>query len=62
MDVIDRMHQALQRGTGVHLSHADLGLLWAVLGDELAKAEQEIETWQERFAEYERDATRGDEE
>ena len=58
MDVIDRLHRAQQNGTGADLSPADVQLLWAVLGDELGKAEREIEKWRETFEDYERTSTR----
>jgi hypothetical protein len=49
MDVFDRMHKANSNGLGIELSHADLELVYELAGDALAKAQQDIDTWQEIF-------------
>ena len=54
MDVFDRMEKAKGNGLGVELSHADLELMYDLIGDALAKAKDDIDNWREIFADYER--------
>ena len=58
MDVFDRMEKAYGNGLGVELSHADLELMYDLLGEKLGKAKDDIDQWRERFADYERAAAR----
>ena len=52
--VFQRLHGASSSGMGITLSGADVELLWQVMGDQLALAEQQYEHWRERFEDYER--------
>ena len=49
MDVFDRMEKAKANGHGIELSPSDLELVYELAGDALAKAKEDIDTWQEIF-------------
>ena len=52
MNVFEKLHDSQQRATEVTLSHADVSFLFDTLGDAVAKAEAEFETWRQRLEEY----------
>ena len=54
IDLFDRMERANGNGQAIELSHADLELLYDMLGDALAHAKDEVDEWTERFASYQR--------
>ena len=56
--VFDRLHEALTRGQGVSLTFAEVELLFECVGDALAKAETEFETWRKRFEDFQRSSQR----
>ena len=57
-NVFDRLHKASTSGQSITLSFAEVQLLWDMLGDELGKAETELERWADRFKEFERTRAR----
>ena len=52
--VFKRLHRASSDGMGITLSGADVELVWQIMGDQFALAEQDYELWRERFDDYER--------
>ena len=57
-NVFEKLHHAATTGKRVELSFADVTLLQEMLGDELARAEGEFATWEERLVEYFRNMER----
>ena len=64
MNVFEKLYDSQERTTGVTLSHADVSLLFDTLGDAIAKAGAEFQTWRDRLEEYDRaqarEAAQGD--
>lgn len=54
LSVFEKLHDAAQMHRGVHLTFADVELLFDVLGDNFGKSEQEYEKWKDIFEEYHR--------
>ena len=57
-NVFDRLHKASTSGQSITLSFAEVQLLWDMLGDELGKAEAELEKRPDLQDEFERTRAR----
>ena len=58
INIFNRWTDALNNGTGLELTHAEVEFLQSLIGDALTEAENEYIEWQDRFAEYERFSAR----
>ena len=57
-DTFTRLHNALTTCQPITLNHADVALLFDMLGDHLSVAEGKLEKWTERINDYYRSLNR----
>ena len=57
-EVFKKMRDALDNGSSVTLTHAELELLYELTGDELEQARDKLEKWVEIIEDYHRSVER----